>query len=360
MTFLKNIAKNVLKTNTVDEAGCIGDIAGWIDTGSYVFNALLSASLYKGIPTNKITGLSGVSGVGKTYYALQGVKNFLKQHEENQVLYYDSEAAITEDMLIDRGIDTSRIVVYGIDTIETFRTSCTQAIKEYAKSQKDTSTPRLLIVLDSMGQLSSRKELEDIEKGDDKVDMTKAKLLKGAFRSLTILSARHNVPILLTNHVYSAMTQYAGNVQAGGSGMVYAASSIVEFSKGREKVGTEIVGAIIRAKLAKSRLSKEQQFVYTLLNFETGLNKWFGMDEFAIASGAWVKEGNMIRVTDPNDGVSKKKFAKALMREPEKWFTEEVMETIEKWVNSRFAYGSIIDHDDQFSEDETEGDKEDG
>ena len=334
-SFLQHAAKSVLKTGTVADEGCVGDIAGWIDTGSYTLNALVSASLYKGFPSNKITGLSGKSGVGKTYFAIQSAKSFLDAHQDNSVVYFDSEAAITTKMLSERGVDTSRISVVGVATIEEFRTKAVQTIKEYANFMSDLSEPRLLIVLDSMGQLSSNKETEDIESGSDKRDMTKSQLLKGAFRALTLLSGEKNVPILLTNHVYDSIGgMFPTTNQAGGTGMVYAASTILVLGKSKEKDGTDVVGAIIRAKTEKSRLSKEQQVVKTLLNFKTGLDKWYGMIEFAEASGAFKKVGTRYEIGD------KKVFGKHIMNDPETYFTPDVMEKIEAWVNKEFSYGS--------------------
>ncbi|MFK5882853.1 MAG: hypothetical protein QM489_00780 [Candidatus Izemoplasma sp.] len=340
MTFLQKISKSVLKTGTVATVGCLGDVAGYIDTGSYAFNALVSASLYKGIPSNKITGYSGKSGVGKTYFALQAVKHHLEAHPENVVIYVDTEAAITQEMLESRDLPLDRIVVKCMSTIEEFRTKAFKLIKEYGELQDDKSEPRLLMILDSMGNLSSIKELEDVEKGDNKVDMTKAKLLKATFRALTITAAEENVPILLTNHTYDSIGLFPATNQAGGSGMVYAASTIIVFGKSKVRTGKDVIGALIRAKTAKSRLSKEEQQIEILLNYDTGLDRWHYMDTFAIAAGVFKKEGKMLLVIDSKDGKEKKKFATAIMKDPERYFNEDVMAKIEEFVNTNFQYGS--------------------
>jgi RecA/RadA recombinase len=338
-SFLKNITKSVLTNKEVIEAGCVGDVTGYINSGSYVFNALLSGSLYGGFPSNKITGLSGLSGVGKTYYALQAIEAFLDAHPDNVVVLFDSETAIESKMFEQRGIDTSRIIVETVNTIETFRHKSLNLVMNYAKEMKDYSEPRMLLVLDSLGQLSSNKEVGDIESGSDKRDMTKAQLIKGGFRVLTEKCGLYNIPFIVTNHVYSSMGLFPTTVQAGGNGLVYSASTIIVFGKGKEKEGTDIVGAIISAKTAKARFTKQDQVVKTRLSFETGLDKWYGMDDFADKSGAIEKKGNMFLV--PNDkGEMVKKFGKAMMKEPEKYFTEEVMEKIEKWVKATFLYGS--------------------
>lgn len=336
MSFLNSL-KTVLgkEYGSVADVGATGDCTGFIDTGSYSLNALVSGSLYGGYPSNKITGQAGDPATGKTFYLLQTVKSFLDAHPENEAAIADSESAISKADLESRGIDIKRVAVMNVATIEEFRTKMAKILDAYEGSKKNFATPRLLLALDSLGNLSSNKEITDVTAGADTRDMTKAQLLKGAFRVLTIKCGKLNVPMIVNNHVYASI---GGNTHektiAGGSGLLYAASTILSLSKAQVKTDEGIVGAIITVKTAKSRLTKERQSVKTLLNFEKGLDRWYGLVELAEEAGLFVKIGTKYKVAE---GVLR--FESAIIKSPEKYFTPEIMAQLEVWVGKRFKYG---------------------
>lgn len=336
MSFLNSL-KTVLgkEFGSVADVGSTGDCTGFIDTGSYSLNALVSGSLYGGFPSNKITGLAGDPATGKTFYMLQTVKSFIDAHPENEAVIFDSESAIAESDLVSRGIDTSRVAVDNVATIEEFRTKSAKVLDAYGESRKKFETPRLLLALDSLGNLSSNKEIADVTSGAETRDMTKAQLLKGAFRVLTIKCGKLNVPMIVNNHVYASI---GGNTHektiAGGSGLLYAASTILSLSKAQVKTDEGIVGAVITVKTAKARLTKERQLVKTLLNFDVGLDRWYGLVEMAEDAGIFIKIGTKYKVAE---GVLR--FESAIIKNPEKYFTPEVMEKLEVWVGKRFRYG---------------------
>lgn len=183
--------------------------AGYVDTGCYMFNAALSGSIYGGLPKNKITGLAGDPATGKSFFALSIVKNFLDTNKKSQVVYFDTEAAITKEMLEERNIDSKRILIVEPDTIQNFRHKALKIINAYEQQKEEKQFP-LLFVLDSLGMLSTTKEMEDSSEGKETKDMTKAATIKAAFRVLTLRLAKAKITMIVTNHVYAAVGCLSG------------------------------------------------------------------------------------------------------------------------------------------------------
>ena len=207
-----------------------GDITQYVDTGSYILNALLSGSIYGGLPSNKITALAGESSTGKTFFALSVVRHFLDTDPDAGVIYFESESAISKQMIESRGIDSKRMIIVPVTTVQEFRTQAVKIVDKYLK-QKESDRKPLMFVLDSLGMLSTSKEIEDTEAGKETRDMTRAQVLKGAFRVLTLKLGLANVPMIVTNHTYDVVGSYIPTKEmGGGSGLKYAASTIVYLS----------------------------------------------------------------------------------------------------------------------------------
>ena len=256
--FLKEIIKTSGNeyANLADDGIDSGDVDNFIDTGSYILNGMLSGSIYGGLPQNKITALAGESATGKTYFLMGIVKHFLDANPEGGVVYFESESAITKKMITDRGIDASRLVVLPVATVQEFRHQAIKVLDRYTQQDVDVKRP-MFMCLDSLGMLSTTKEVEDTAEGKETRDMTRAQVLKAAFRILTLKLGKAKVPMVVTNHTYDVVGSYVPMKEmGGGSGLKYAASSIVYLSKKKEKDGTEVVGNIIKAKNQKSRLQK--------------------------------------------------------------------------------------------------------
>jgi RecA/RadA recombinase len=333
MDFLKDIVKEIGGEYT-QLASDIDETETYVDTGSYIFNALVSGSVFGGVSGNKITAIAGETSTGKTFFSLAVVKNFLDNNRDGYCLYFDTEAAITKSLLESRGIDTNRLVVVNVVTVEEFRTKTLKAVDIYLKKKEDERKP-CIFVLDSLGMLSTNKEINDALAEKDTRDMTKAQLIKGAFRMLTLKLGQANIPMLVTNHTYESMSLYGGKQMSGGSGLQYAASTIIYLSKSKEKDGTEIVGNIIRAKTQKSRLSKENQQVEVRLYYdERGLDKYYGLPQLAAESGVWSFAAGRYEI----DG--KKIYEKEILKNPEKYFTEEVMQQLDAAAKQQFSYGT--------------------
>jgi RecA/RadA recombinase len=215
MDFLKTIVAEIGGEYT-QLASEIDETETYVDTGSYIFNALVSGSIFGGVSGNKITAISGASSTGKTFFALAVVKNFLNTHPDGYCLYIDTESAITKSLLESRGIDTNRLVVINVVTVEEFRTKALKAVDIYLKTKESERRP-CIFVLDSLGMLSTNKEISDALAEKDTRDMTKAQLIKGAFRMLTLKLGQAKIPMLVTNHIYANVGGYgAPTVQSGG------------------------------------------------------------------------------------------------------------------------------------------------
>ena len=280
--FLKSVIKDVGNEYAALAADGVeaGDVDTFIDTGSYIFNGLLSGSLNGGLPSNKITALAGESATGKTYFLMGIVKNFLDRHPDAGVIYFESESAITKSMIEDRGIDAQRMVVMPVTTVQEFRHQAIQVLDSYLADDESDRKP-LFLCLDSLGMLSTTKEIEDTTEGKETRDMTRAQVLKAAFRVLTLKLARAKVAMVVTNHTYESMGLFSTKEMGGGSGLKYAASSIIYLSKKKEKDGTEVVGNIIHCKNHKSRLTIENRIVDVRLTYDMGLDKHYGLLELA-------------------------------------------------------------------------------
>ena len=273
MDFLKEIVKEIGDDYT-QLAKDIDGTEQFIDTGSYIFNGLVSGSIFGGVSSNKITAIAGESSTGKTFFSLAVVKNFLDSNPDGYCLYFDTEAAVNKPLLESRGIDLSRLVVINVVTIEEFRGKALKAVDKYLQMPIEDRKP-CMFVLDSLGMLSTEKEIRDALDDKQVRDMTKSQLVKGAFRMLTLKLGQANVPLIVTNHTYDVIGAYVPTKEmGGGSGLKYAASTIIYLSKKKEKDGKEIIGNIIKAKTHKSRLSKENKTAEIRLYYdERGLDK---------------------------------------------------------------------------------------
>ena len=337
---MNDFLKEIIKTTGNEYASLVadgveaGDNDSFIDTGSYIFNALLSGSLYGGLPANKITALAGESATGKTFFLMGMCKNFLDENPEAGVVYFESESAITKQMVIDRGIDPNRMIILPVTTVQEFRTQALKVLDRYMQQDVDIRRP-MFLCLDSLGMLSTTKEVEDTAEGKETRDMTRAQVLKAAFRVLTLKLAKAKVPMVVTNHTYDVVgSMFPTKEMGGGSGLKYAASSIVYLSKKKEKDGTEVIGNIVHCKNHKSRLTIENKMVDVRLTYDKGLDRHYGLIDLAVKYDIFKSVSTRIELPDGS-----KQYGKTIMNDPEKYFTEDVMKQLEESVGKEFKYG---------------------
>ena len=332
----KAFLKQLMKESGNDMAsivssGIIGDSNTFIPTGSYSLNALCSGSMYGGVPSNKITVFAGSEAVGKTFITLSIAKHFLEQNKENVVMYFESEGALTKDIIEERGLDTERVIVLPVATVEEFRTQCVKVIEN-----RNLVKGQMMIFLDSLGNLSTMKETSDIASGSDKRDMTRAPLVRGTFRALAILLSKHDIPLIITNHTYDVVgSMFPKKEISGGGGIKYAASVIVTLARRKHKDGAEVIGNIIKAKLVKGRMTKEESIIEMMLDYDKGLDKHYGLVTIAEKYGIFKKVSTRFELPDGT-----KQFEKTIINDPKKYFTDDVMKQLEEAVFKEFNYGS--------------------
>ena len=334
--FLKKIIKETGNeyASVVEDGVESGDVDSFIDTGSFILNGLLSGSLKGGLPSTKVTALAGESATGKTYFLMGIVKNFLDSNPEAGVVYFESESAITKQMVVDRGIDSKRMVIMPVTTVQELRTQALKVLDTYLLQDESERKP-LFLCLDSLGMLSTTKEVEDTADGKETRDMTRAQVLKAAFRVLTLKLGRAKVPMVVTNHTYDVVgSMFPQKEMGGGSGLKYAASSIIYLSKKKEKDGTEVIGNIIHCKNHKSRLTVENKMVDVRLTYDKGLDRYYGLLDLALKYDIFKSVSTRIELPDGT-----KTFGKTINNEPEKFFTEEVMAQLEEAADKEFKYG---------------------
>ena len=338
MSFLKSVIKELDNefASVADDGISSGDCDSFVDTGSFIFNALVSGSIFGGLPSNKITALAGESSTGKTFFALSIVKNFLQSNPAAQVIYFETESAITKNMLSTRGIDITRLGLVPVTTVQEFRTQAIKVVDEYTKLPI-ADRPPLMFVLDSLGMLSTTKEVEDAAAGKETRDMTRAQIVKSIFRILSLKLGRANIPLIVTNHTYDVVGSYMPTKEmGGGSGLKYAASTIIYLSKSKEKDGKDVIGNIIKCKAYKSRFTKENSIVSTRLYYdERGLDSYYGLLELGEKYGIFTKVGNRYQI-----GAAKI-YPKNILEDPQKFFTPEVMQALDECAKKEYSYGSF-------------------
>ena len=307
---------------------------GFIGTGSYILNAQLSGSIYGGIPNNRVTAIAGEQATGKTFYAIGIASTFLDDHPDGAVFYFDSEAAATPDLFRDRGLDPARVWHFPIDTIEEFRTQMIRILDNLLKTPEKDRKP-LLVILDSLGMLASQKELQDAMDDKQVRDMTKSQTIKSVFRIITSKLGKLKIPMIVTNHTYKTMNPYGDPTDmGGGSGLKYAASTIITLTKSKEKDSSkEIIGNIIKVKTYKSRLTKENTQIATRLFFDSrGLDQYYGLLELGEKYGIFIRKGNRILIGESSV------YPSAILSDPNKYFTKEVMQALDEAASKEFKY----------------------
>ena len=349
--FLKDIIKETGNeyASLVSEGVEAGDVDSFIDTGSYVFNALLGGSIYNGIPANKITALAGESATGKTFFVLGICKHFLDKNPDGGVIFFESESAVTKELIEDRKIDSKRMVIMPVTTVQEFRHQAITVLDKY-NSQDPSDRKPLLLIIDSLGMLSTTKEMEDTAEGKETRDMTRAQIVKAVFRVLTLKLGKAKVPLIITNHTYDVVgSMFPKKEMGGGSGLKYASSSIVYLSRRKEKDGTEIIGNIIHCKNYKSRLTRENALVDVRLTYDKGLDRYYGLLDLALKHNIFKQVSTRIELPDGS-----KAFGKTINNDPAKYFTKDILKKIDEVAcKKEFKYGEVIEIPQETQDDQS-------
>jgi RecA/RadA recombinase len=323
-------------------------IKDWIGTGNYTLNAQISGSIYGGIPTGKITIFSGENSTGKTFIALSTAAQ--AQRQGYGVVWIDTEGALITNTTENFGIQPDTFRYESLNTVESLSKYLKNLLEELKTIKQTGVDPKVLIVVDSLGNLSTTKEMDDINSGAGKVDMTRAKQLKALFRVITSDLSYLQIPLLAINHVYSTLSMYGGNEQSGGSGSKFASSTILEFTKAKLKDDVEQVGIIITSKITKSRFTKANIRAKLHIRFDKGMNPYVGLQDYfdwetvGIESGkvnngefepAKAGRGFAVKILDKT--IPKKKIFTS------EDFNREQLDLFEKVMKPIFSFDTTID-----------------
>ena len=334
----------------------------FISTGVYLVDAAMSGRLLNGgIATNRISVFAGESGAGKSFMCFSCAKH--AQKAGYSVIYIDTENAIDLEDLPKYGVDNSidKFRLIRSNKVEDVNMLLTQLIDDL-KEQKlaGYELPKLLIVIDSLGQMASNKEKNDLLKGDIKQDMTKAKALGSLFRSINTDLGYLDIPLLVANHTYLTMDLFPKSVMKGGNGLLYSASVIGMMSKSQLKTGEEddmdlgASGISVLFKTQKSRLAKPKKIRFDI-SFAHGMNPYTGLDAFCrpeyleqigIAKGKMEVDKKTGEMTFIPGGIRwyvshlNKSVTTKQLFSPE-IFTQEVLEKMAPIVNDYFRFKSL-------------------
>jgi RecA/RadA recombinase len=277
----KELSKiNGFETGSILSENTFSEVDEWIPTGNYLLNAQLSGTLFGGIPNTRSLGLMGDPGTGKSFVCLNVAREAQKKGYD--VIYCDTEGAIDKSSAIKFGIDANKVRYQPIKTVTEFQTFVANLLELVKKAKAGGANPKILLILDSLGMLSTDKELRDAIEGKNAADMgAKAKELRKLFRVITLDLTAAKIPLVCTNHVYAGGGFFPTKESSGGDGPIFAMSVISFLSKAQLKEGnsTTKTGIIVTSNLKKSRFTIPEPVKFHI-SFANGMNPYVGLQDF--------------------------------------------------------------------------------
>jgi hypothetical protein len=250
-----------------------------------MINVALSGSTKGGISSG-LTVLAGPSKHFKTSFALLMAGAYMKKHKDAVLMFYDSEFGSPQSYFESFGIDTTRVLHTPVTNIEELKFDLVHQLTEIDRKDK------VMVVIDSIGNIASKKEIDDAENMKSVADMTRAKALKGLFRMITPFLTLKDIPLLAINHTYQTQEMFSKAVVSGGTGVMYSANDVWIIGRRQEKTGTEISGYHFIINIEKSRFVKEKSKIPISVSWDGGIEKWSGLLDLALETGYVVKPKN--------------------------------------------------------------------
>jgi RecA/RadA recombinase len=351
------------ETGSLLENNSFSEVDEWIPTGNYLLNAQISGSLFGGVPNTRSFGVMGDPGTGKSFFCLNVVRE--AQKIGYNVIYCDTEGAIDKSSAIKFGIDSSNIRYQPIQTVSQFQTFVSNVLDLVKKAKAKGENPKILIVLDSLGMLSTDKELADAMKGHNAADMgAKAKELRKLFRVITLDLTAAKIPLICTNHVYAGGGYLPTKESSGGDGPIFAMSVVAFLSKAQLKDGSGTkTGIVCTSTLKKSRFTIPEQIKFHI-SFSHGMNPYVGLQDYVSWEACGIERGKFEEVKNPETGKKESIFkpnatstrwgVKHLGKTvastelfTDKVFTREVLELLDRNViKDKFKFPDLTDHSD--------------
>ncbi len=301
-----------------------------------MINVALSGSIDGGL-TSGLTVLAGPSKHFKTSFGLLMAAAYLKKHEDAVLLFYDSEFGSPQSYFEAFGIDTSRVLHTPIPNVEELKFDLVNQLEQIERGDK------VIVMIDSVGNLASKKELEDALSQKSVADMTRAKALKGLFRMVTPYLTMKNIPLLAVNHTYQEIGLFPKAIVSGGTGIMYSADNVWIIGRQQEKEGTEIKGYNFVINVEKSRFVKEKSKIPISVTWEGGIAQWSGLTDVAIQLG-YVKKPKVGWYQAINPATGEELTGNKRMKETltEEFWTEVFSKTdFAKAVKEKFSVGHV-------------------
>jgi len=341
MDFLKEIQKVNEMADFVEDSS-LGNITEFISTGSYTLNGILSGDLFGGIPAGRVSAFMGKSSTGKSFLTARIAREAQKKGYD--VIWFESENATDKFFLQRCGVDTRKVIILPINTVEEFRNQAIKVIDLFEAAKAADPNKKMMLILDSLGNLPIEKELKDADEGKSAQDMgTRSKVIRSLSRVLTMPIAKMQIPMVVVNHTYTNASGYVPiEVPSGGEGVIYISSIICLLTKQaikEEIVGEkykQLTGNILKARTTKNRVVPEGKIAETKVDFAEGVDPYYGLLPWAEAAGLVEKISTSWYVKH----LDKKIFEKNIYT-PEVW--EPILQELNVWVKQNVAYSSISD-----------------
>jgi RecA/RadA recombinase len=285
-----SILDKIKKNSTIKDSAILADSKFFtkkdmVATTIPIINVALSGRLDGGL-TPGLTMWAGPSKHFKTAFSLLMAKSYMEKYPESALLFYDSEFGTPQSYFDAFGIDTDRVLHTPITDVEQLKFDIMQQLQNLDRGEK------IMIVIDSIGNLASKKEVEDAMEGKSVADMSRAKQLKSLFRMVTPHLTLKDIPMVVVNHTYKEIGLYPKDIVGGGTGSYYSADNIFILGRQQEKDGTELTGYNFIINVEKSRYVKEKSKIPVSVSFDGGISKWSGLLDLALESGHVIKPSN--------------------------------------------------------------------
>lgn len=332
MSILDKIKKNSsIKDSAILSKSKFFTNKDMIPTPVPIINVALSGSFDGGLSPG-LTMWAGPSKHFKTAFSLLMAKSYLDKYEDSALLFYDSEFGTPQSYFDSFGINPDRVLHTPLTDIEQLKTDVMKQLSEVDRGE------HLIIVIDSIGNLASKKEVEDALDGKSVADMTRAKQIKSLFRMITPHLSLKDIPMIVVNHTYKTMELYSKDVVGGGTGSYYSADNIFILGRQQEKEGTEVVGYNFIINVEKSRYVKEKSKIPVSVSFNGGINEWSGLLDIALESGHVIKPSNgwYSKVNKDTGEVEDKKYRLKDTDNKEFWNSIMVSQSFRSFVEQKY------------------------
>ena len=335
MSIMDKLKKNSkIKTTEILSDSKFFNETDMVATEVPMVNVALSGSTDGGIIPG-LTVLAGPSKHFKTSFALLMASAYLREKKDAVLLFYDSEFGSPQSYFEQFGIDTARVLHTPVANVEELKFDLIAQLEEIDRADD------VIIVIDSIGNLASKKELEDAMNEKSVADMSRAKALKGLFRMATPYLTMKNIPMLAINHTYKEIGLFPKDVVSGGTGIYYSADNIWIIGRRQNKKGTEVTGYDFVVKVEKSRYVKEQSKIPISVSWEGGVEQWSGLLEVALAGGYVAKPSNgwYCRVNRETGELVEPKQREAATLTEEFWNPIFAETDFKEFIKSQYSIG---------------------